>query len=329
MTRSYSNLARHGLTLVELLVVLTIIAVLSTVALRSVAQITEEKRFEANTSQLEEIGRAVLGDTDTVGFVGDIGRLPIGQGAVAEELLTELWTGGDLPAYAISTPNGDSEVRLGVGWRGPYLDLGVNRSNLTDGFGQPFVYYEADGDEATDGERIAIVQSLGIDGLAGGSGVDTDTAVVLEAATGAVTNGLANVETVAAEDIAITVSNETGAIQETDGRFLIVRVYGANFAADGTGGLQTLAQARFDFDDATDNPGGVTQLASWSLTLNGVPYGPKVFRAYQLNETTEPGNEEDLTEEPASAPTADRASAAVHEVIAGRTGAITLTLFDR
>ncbi|MEM7792803.1 MAG: prepilin-type N-terminal cleavage/methylation domain-containing protein, partial [Verrucomicrobiota bacterium] len=53
----------RGLTLVELLVVLTILAVLSTVALRSVAQITEEKRYEANRSQLETVEAAVLGET--------------------------------------------------------------------------------------------------------------------------------------------------------------------------------------------------------------------------------------------------------------------------
>lgn len=320
---------RCGLTLVELLVVLSILAVLSTVALRSVAQITEEKRYDANIDQLKTIREAVLGDGDTVGFIGDIGRLPIAQGSIPGEKLSELWNGGSLPAYSIQTPDGDSELRLGIGWRGPYLDLGINRNALTDGFGQALFHYEADGDEATSGERIAILQSLGVDGTMGGTGVNADTAVILKAGPGAVTVGLSDVEVNATEDIAVIVQNDSGNILETDGRYILVRAYGAHFAADGSGGLETLGQATYDFTDTGDNPGNATEVASLSFTLSDLPLGPKIFRAYQVDATALPGNEADLTEQPAVAPTAVRASAATHRVLKGRTGAISLGLSAR
>ncbi|WOO39496.1 prepilin-type N-terminal cleavage/methylation domain-containing protein [Rubellicoccus peritrichatus] len=321
--------ARQGLTLVELLVVLSILAVLSTVALRSVAQITEEKRYDANIAQLENIEEAVLGDRETVGFIGDIGRLPIAQGSIAEEQLSELWDGGSLPGYSIQTPAGDSEVRLGVGWRGPYLNLGINRDELTDGFGDALVHYEANGDPVSNGESVAILQSLGVDGASGGTGVNADTAIVLEATTGAVTNGLSNVEVNISEDIAVVVQNDSGNILQSDGQYILVRVYGANYAANGSGGLETLVQAKFDFTDSTDNPGSATEVASLSFTLSGLPYGPKIFRAYQVDDTTLPANNDDLTEQPAVAPTADRASIATHKNLRGRTDAITLTLLTR
>ena len=62
----------RGLTLVELLVVLSIVAVLSTVALRSVVGTFEQNNYDANISQLEQIELAVLGGDETAGFLGDI-----------------------------------------------------------------------------------------------------------------------------------------------------------------------------------------------------------------------------------------------------------------
>ncbi|HRQ88332.1 MAG TPA: prepilin-type N-terminal cleavage/methylation domain-containing protein, partial [Bacteroidia bacterium] len=162
--------SQGGLTLVELLVVLSLVAVLSTVALRSVSDTVVEKRYDANLQQLEEIKLAVLGDKDRAGFLGDIGRLPVARGSVDVEQLVELWDKNAAPFedYAIRTPAGDGEVRLGTGWRGPYLNLGINRRSLTDGFGEPYRLWKADGTTAGDGEIVAIVQSLGADKGPGG-----------------------------------------------------------------------------------------------------------------------------------------------------------------
>ncbi|MEM7792556.1 MAG: hypothetical protein AAF546_14220, partial [Verrucomicrobiota bacterium] len=311
-----------------LLVVLTILAVLSTVALRSVAQITEEKRYEANRSQLETVEAAVLGETDISGFIGDIGRLPIAQGGDSLEQLSELWSGGSLPDYTIATSAGDSEVRLGVGWRGPYLDLGIGRDQLTDGYGDALFNFEANGDLAADGETIAIVQSRGVDQAIGGDGVNSDTSVVFEADAAAVTLGFSEVEVASTEDVVVILQNESGNLLQTDGNVLLVRAYGANFAADGTGGLETLRQAKFEFSDATDNPGTPTTRSSVSLTLVDLPLGLKVFRAYQVSGAV-PANGDNLTEIPATAPTAVSASVITQKNLKGRTDPLSLVLLAR
>lgn len=163
-----------GLTLLELLVVLSILAVLSTVALTSSSGIADQARYEATQRTLENIREAVLGpanlrDTDGTllytGFVADTGRLPR---AVAEIVdggtvltLAELFEQPAgmaayqvLPAirmYCTPSTEADAEdpvppdevsedtVRLGVGWRGPYMRLAPGNFLPQDGWGAQLV----------------------------------------------------------------------------------------------------------------------------------------------------------------------------------------------
>src|SRR5688500_14006556 len=116
---------RGGLTLMELLVVLTILAVLTTIAMTSAESANDQARFDATETTLRNIEEAILGpaqqsDADgTVsvsGFVADVGRLP------ALEELTINPNG--LPLYGPKgSPPEDSEILLVYGWRGPYLRL--------------------------------------------------------------------------------------------------------------------------------------------------------------------------------------------------------------
>ncbi|MFW5693484.1 MAG: type II secretion system protein, partial [Thermoguttaceae bacterium] len=89
------------MTLVELLVVLTILAILSAVAVFSTETVVRQGRFEATQRTLRAVEEAVLGpeafraedgNLSTSGFVADIGRLPVD--------LAELWSPGGLPAFA-------------------------------------------------------------------------------------------------------------------------------------------------------------------------------------------------------------------------------------
>ncbi|MEO0508371.1 MAG: prepilin-type N-terminal cleavage/methylation domain-containing protein [Verrucomicrobiota bacterium] len=318
--------SRSGLTLVELLVVLTILAVVSTIALRSVAQLTEETRFEANLTQIESIESAVLGENSITGFIGDIGRLPVAvdPGSMMPLQPSELWKIESLPSYSIQTPPGDSEVRLGGGWRGPYLDLGFGQSELVDGYGKDFLFFEADGDPSADGETIAIIQSLGVDQMTGGDGVNADTAAVFEADSNAVLAGLSASEQSSTEDIVVTlVRPNSQNFSDGRGNVLLARVYGPSYAADGTGGVVTIQQAKFEFDDPVDNPGTPSSVISVTLTLADLPFGPKVFRAYQIDGPV-PGNEEDLTA--VSATATERISPATNVTLEGRTDPVTLTL---
>jgi len=275
---------RTGLTLVELLVVLSIVAVLSTVALRSITGVALESRYDANLGLLEDLRGASLGDATASGFLSDIGRLPIARGGIPEEQLAELWDGDAtaLEPYAIRTAPGDSEVKLGTGWRGPYLDLGINRGDLQDGFANPYELFQADGTAAGNGDTVAIIRSLGADGVIAGDDFDADQTVVFQADAGAVTAGLADAETNRWEgDLSVTVYRDRvgGTFDVADGEYIVLRVYGPDGANGGS--LFTMEEEKLTLTGP---------IPSHTFTMTGLPHGPKVIRAYQ--ESTDPATEE-------------------------------------
>ena len=312
----------RGLTLVELLVVLSIVAVLSTVALRSVVGTFEQNNYDANISQLEQIELAVLGSDEIAGFLGDIGRLPQAIGdadATNFEQLAELWdqSASGLPDYSITAPSGDSEVRLGTGWRGPYLNLGINRDELTDGFANGFVAYQLDGTVANDSDTISIIQSLGASGSAGGSNYEEDFEVVFGAEAAAVGLGLAGKIGDLSEPLSVTVNSSLGSLPAN----LVIRVYGA----DGSGGLITLEQefrsgisggsAVFILDGTSSNDG--------TDDGAGLVHGPKVIRVYETSSASAPTEDTDL----APAATSPTKSPITNVVVDRFTSSITLTLY--
>ena len=199
--------ARAAFTLLELVVVLAILAVVTTLAIRSLDGLEDQSRYEKNVRGFEELSAAVLGSPDdraadgtrTVsGFVADMGRLPK---AVADEngnlTLAELWEkpqGVDKfdVRQAIAnncTPSNlaDEEVVVPGGWRGPYLRLPIGATAWLDGWGNPMSSPAAslpddpygigyarlrnrdDDDDMTAGQEIRIIRHLGADGRVGPS----------------------------------------------------------------------------------------------------------------------------------------------------------------
>ncbi len=153
---------RPGLTLLELMMVLVILAIVSTVAIQSLQPQVENQRFQTATRLLKEIESATVGPRQKYqidgtplisGFVADVGRLPKLTNAMLDPALladeqkpgmAELW---DIDSQlAINYPfrfrNGPkqpadySEIRLACGWRGPYLHLAVGMGALRDPWGQ-------------------------------------------------------------------------------------------------------------------------------------------------------------------------------------------------
>lgn len=284
----------QGLTLLELIIVLGLIAVLSSVALQSVAGLFEERRYDANLDQLEEIDKAVLGENrfEPSGFVADIGRLPVVSGTDPAAALAELWDQGALPAYAIGNPPGDGEVLFGAGWRGPYLNLGITRSTLYDGFGFPFLFLKADSTPATDGETIGIVESSGSDNAVGGDDFATDQRLIFEEGT---TNRWQT-------PLSVEVTRESGDIASADGT-LYLRVYGAENGQHGT-------VEQLEFPVTSDIP-------SHTFSVPALPLGPKVFRVYQA--TSAPADDETPI-------TSTRTSAPLTTVVSLASGPLSLTL---
>ena len=147
---------QSGFSLLELVVVLLIMTVLSTVAIRSTVDIGYSARYEQTRDRLESIRKAIVGDPkrsingqpDVSGFVADMGRVP--------DNIREL-----IQQYNCTTPLGaspdncttpaspewldtigtlvNSTASLRYGWNGPYLNISdnpINSDAYTDGWGR-------------------------------------------------------------------------------------------------------------------------------------------------------------------------------------------------
>lgn len=174
---------RSGLTLIELVVVLALLAGLATLTLTGVGDLGIRTRYDETTTRLKLIRQAVVGDGVEPGrFVRDLGRLPIvhtaadgvrleelwrdasgiGYGTLASNLTAGVWQWPEFSTFSAALPE---TVELTCGWNGPYLMVDDPRTAESyDGFGNAWqVEGSAVGDLAT------MVTSLGSDGAVGGT----------------------------------------------------------------------------------------------------------------------------------------------------------------
>lgn len=263
------------MTLVELLVVLTILAILAGVAVFSTETVVRQGRFEATQRTLRAVEEAVLGPEPfraedgslaTSGFVADIGRLPVA--------LSELWSPGDLPAFQFvpaaaenlkpaDAAYADDEVVVPCGWRGPYLRLPVGAAEALDGWGRSF---EADLDAAT-GEIVA-VRSLGADGLAGSTPADPYSG---ELEVTFVAGDLDRYRTTV--QVTVWQRGEEGELEVPSGTgTLIVRMFGP---AEGEVGVFLPDEPAAGYPLSAEPSSGPL-----SFYFDAVPIGPHVLRAY-------------------------------------------------
>lgn len=136
---------RRTLTLVELILVLLILVISTTVILQSTQQAVEQSRFDVSRRSLEQIRDSILGSETLLqpdgtpiieGFVNDLGRPP--------KNLRELFdpTASLNPIAAVHFESRHhatvTEAALLCGWRGPYLRLPIGKNQLRDGYNQEF-----------------------------------------------------------------------------------------------------------------------------------------------------------------------------------------------
>ncbi len=117
----------RGVTLLELLVVLMILSIVLTAAVRTWDVTLERGRAQTTAQKLNQLVKVIVGESDYIvagqradfGFVGDEGRLP----SSLQELVVR--------------PDGDSV------WRGPYIRSTFNQSAdgyRIDGWGDTIIY---------------------------------------------------------------------------------------------------------------------------------------------------------------------------------------------
>ncbi|HDQ99473.1 MAG TPA: prepilin-type N-terminal cleavage/methylation domain-containing protein [candidate division WOR-3 bacterium] len=127
-----------GVTLMELLVVLLIIGVLGTVAVRTIEATRGRALFDQTAAEMQELVYGITGNPDIIldgrridfGYYGDLGELP--------QDLRDLVTNPGNPL-----------------WQGPYLRrdfLGDSIGYLSDAWGNPYTYDQATGVISTIGD---------------------------------------------------------------------------------------------------------------------------------------------------------------------------------
>lgn len=146
---------RRGLTLLELVVVLTILAALGTVALTTTSGLANEARYQQTVRTLGQMQDAVIGrqplpgeDPTAVpaGFVADVGRLPqLGAMRNLAELYGLEQAESALPSFRVRSAQGDSSLLIATGWRGPYVRRGVGSDEIRDGWGRAFTLRDTNG----------------------------------------------------------------------------------------------------------------------------------------------------------------------------------------
>ncbi|MEM1210695.1 MAG: prepilin-type N-terminal cleavage/methylation domain-containing protein [Planctomycetota bacterium] len=312
----------RGLTLLELIVVLVILAALGTVMITQTAGLTGEARYEQTVRTLEQledavVGRQPVGSEDPTavlpGFVSDMGRLPeseavtVGGGTVFT--LAELWDStlyeaDDLFFRPRQLTGLDEGLEMFSGWRGPYVRLPIGSGALNDGWGAGFDLEDVDGADVTAGDvAIGAFRSDG-----SGLGDDFDPAAPLEVVLVDTTQGIdRSTGSLPMDSLTVDyIVPATGTGGAING---VVRLYGIVdglpalllqsdvFAVTGTAGTTTSVAVVFDDPDAPGTP-----LSSFSAVV-----GPKVLRAYVITGPAAPPTDPldplaDLTAEDKSAP---------------------------
>lgn len=157
----------RGLTLLELLMVVTILSAVAWMSLGLVSNNADQVRFEDTRNRLQAIRRAIVGDTSRTlngqpelrGYVADMGNLPAD--------LNELIAQGTQPDYGY-----DPTYGLWAGWNGPYLAAAelLGSPRFQDGWGRNDGSSNFGWRYVTDPSGDLTIQSYGRDGEPGGTG---------------------------------------------------------------------------------------------------------------------------------------------------------------
>ena len=240
-----------GFTMMEMVVVLAIIGILASLGFKAFDNVLLNMKFESTMREMELIKIAIVGDPKSIqnnvrasfGFFGDMGSIP--------SSLTDLVTKGSQPFVLVNTT-----LNMASGWNGPYLRTSFTQDaggNLTDGFGNTYLYstlkkLSADGDSV-----YATITSLGADGSSGGIGIDADinTEIFKSDLYGSVYGNIYDVNDFGMDNATVTIYYTDGSggitsssvISANDGYYFFARIpFGLNaLRIAPSGGVETHA----------------------------------------------------------------------------------------
>ncbi|HEY5315080.1 MAG TPA: prepilin-type N-terminal cleavage/methylation domain-containing protein [Pirellulales bacterium] len=168
---------RAGFTLVEMLVVLAILAITTTIAVQSLVPVASEARYEATVQTLAAIRNSIVctstaadGTVTLSGLFPDTGILPFTSDTSLRYAVDNFnnplaaaqpWAiNFESPtAQPLAFAGATIDTQMFAGWNGPYVRPGQGQSDALDGWGRPFVFPTS---LATDGSYT--VGSAGADG---------------------------------------------------------------------------------------------------------------------------------------------------------------------
>jgi len=294
---------------VELLIVLVILAIMTTVAITATDSLVDQGRYDATQRTLTNIQDAIVGPVGQrepdgslliTGFVADMGRLPVLVNA-ASDPLRELWDPSSMlpaQAYALQnvaiplTPTLSYTMSLPCGWRGPYLRLPTGTTGqLIDGWGNPFDSLTAAGALVNVGAPVNVVRSRGQDNAADPAPLPADFAVynrdqytpdqLLSPPVPPLANFTARAVATAGITVQVKVYNTaTSSLedpQSSDGQVTIVLIEPAN----GVLAVPTVANLR-----RQDFAPGMGPTTPASGTFPNVTIGPRAIQAFQYDTAT-------------------------------------------
>lgn len=136
-SRDPSRRSHGGFTLIELVVAISLLALLAGAAAPLAMQQVRSSRLRTTQERMESLVIAMVGDPKRgdYGYVGDIGALPAA--------LVDLNTRDEVTIDgAIVDPNDG----ISTGWAGPYVPFAATGNTaFVDAWGNPFVYVQSDG----------------------------------------------------------------------------------------------------------------------------------------------------------------------------------------
>ena len=133
---------RGGFTLIEVIVAITLMALLAGAAAPVAMQQVRSSRLRTTQERMQSLVVAMVGDParGDFGYVGDVGALPAA--------LVDLNTRDDItPIFDAAVDPNDG---ISTGWAGPYVPLAANGNTaFVDSWGNPFVYAPGVGAQIT------------------------------------------------------------------------------------------------------------------------------------------------------------------------------------